>query len=68
MKRKDEKAFKAIKIKIKESCLQDFKTWVSETVTKITEKTNDVGDVKNFQPGQHAQRQSQNPNMKSHGG
>ena len=45
MKRKDKKAFKAIKDEIKKSCLQDFKDWVGDVVAEI-EKANEVGDVK----------------------
>lgn len=43
--RKDKKALKRIKAEIKESCLLDFKTWVSNTVSDI-EKTNELGDVR----------------------
>ena len=43
--RKDKKALKLIKAKIKESCLQDFKAWVSDTVSDI-EKANELGDVR----------------------
>lgn len=45
LRKKDKKAYKAIKAQIKESCILDFKTWVTEAVTEI-EKVNGVDDVK----------------------
>lgn len=52
--RKDKKTLEKVKAEIKSSCLEDFKTWVSDTVTDI-ESANEVGDTRRIfkQSGQH---------------